>query len=93
MNFGLQDAVILSKVLHIMIKTGNKNTIITEYVDIRSAKIKQQVDITKKLTQLLTLNDINVMSDYKVIYRMLKSNQLADFLSGVLFQLVYKYAL
>ena len=83
MNFGLQDVVILSKALSAMIKTENKSALITEYVDIRTPKIKQQVDITKKLTKLLTVNNINVISDYKDIYKMLKSNRIADFLSGI----------
>lgn len=83
MNFGLQDVIMLSQLLpHVLESKSNNNILITEYANPRTVQIKKQVAITKQLTKLLTRKNINPMSAYKKIYVMLKSNQLANFLTG-----------
>lgn len=89
MNFGLQDIILLSKVIPHIINLENFEMLVTEYVNPRIKQIRQQVAITKQLTKLLTRKNISALSEYKWLYLMLKSNQLAGFLTGDVSGLMY----
>ncbi len=81
MNFGLQDAVILGGLLPNILKYNDVNLIMTQYINPRKIQINRQIVMTRKLTKLLTTKQSS-FSEYKSIYKMLKSQQIASFLTG-----------
>lgn len=81
MNFGLQDAVFLSEIIPIML-SNHDDSLLQKYTNDRQFSIQKQLNLTKKLTRLLTKKNGGSISEYKKLYKMLKTGTISNFLTG-----------